>query len=686
MMKYSELIKLPVKEVSQCDINDLKKEISKIKGYHSGIQIANASVVDDILIVDLYKRGSGTLKLEYRHFFSKTDKKYVTQKIAEQKKGTGTIITYLRWYSAIYVRGAEKVVFDYLGEQKETYPLRALSNAENKIIEARRQERYDKITKVIDERMAVVSETPPQEFYDWLRDVEYVDERYFIYTRNPKDKMQYGICTFCKTKFSAMVKNGAVTICPECGSLLNCRSKGRSGSILEKRGNVSYVEIVTDTDGKTAIVERVFCTLSKISNISNWEIALKNEIHAFEVERCFYEAENELHLKYNDAKETFYYWGTFLASGNTRWCSNNQGVPPCRYKIKVFPGNLNELVNNFLPELKNVDLSAIAGSVRRELKWLCESVIKYRAIENLVKQGLTSLAREFVEMAYNGHGISVYDSRKIQRYIDDSQISAAGFLGVSRPEIKLFASMDIKPKEYQCYMAIKRHFGTVCVSDVIAIVEGKYDVDTVIDLFQYGCIPQKLRTYLDEQRVLPQSPRNGIERIFLDYLNIAGIIYGGISANIRYPRNLEEEHDKVMDIYESKKDALHEQMLIARSKLLEELDLSDEKYMIFPLRTTDDFTNESKVLHHCVKTYIKNCALGNTNIFALRKADKPDKPYFTVNIGNDGRLIQNRGVNNCDPPKAVKAFVNKWLKFVEKKLKTMSLEPGDTENQIRIGA
>lgn len=685
-MKYPELIKLPVKAISQRDIDDVKKEISKIKGYHSGIQIANASVVDDILIVDLYKRGSGTLKLEYRHFFSKTEKKYVTQKIAEQKKGTGTISTYLRWYGAIYLRGAKKVVSDYLGEQKETYPLGALRNTENKIIEARRQERYDKITKVIDERMAVIPEKPPQEFYDWLRDVEYVDERCFIYTRDPKDKMQYGICTFCKTKFSAPVKNGAVTICPECGSTLNCRSKGRSGSVLEKRGDVSYVEIVTDTDGKTAIVERVFYTISKISNISNWETALQTEIHTFETERRFYGAESGLHSKYNDANEWFYYWGTFLASGYERWCSNNQGVSPYREKIKVFPGNLNELVNKFLPELKNVDLSAIAGSVRRELKWLCESTIKYRAIENLVKQGLTSLTREFVEMGYNGHGISIYDSRKILRYTDNSQISAAGFLGVSRPEIKLFASMDIKPKEYQCYMAIKRHFGAVCVSDVVAIVEGKYSVDTVIDLFQYGCTPQKLRTYLDEQSVLPQSPRNGIEYIFLDYLNTARIIYGGISANIRYPRNLEEEHDRVMDIYENNKNALHEQMLLDRSKLLEELDYSDEKYLIFPLRTTDDFINESKVLHHCVKTYIENCALGKTNIFALRKADKPDKPYFTVNIGNDGRLIQNRGVNNCDPPKAVKAFVNKWLKFVEKKLKTLSLEPGDTENQIKIGA
>lgn len=685
MMKYSELIKLPVTAVEKSDLNGLKTELAKLKGYRRYAQIAAASVVDDILIVELYKLVNGAPQLEYRHFFSKTEEKYITQKVEEQKKGTGTITTYLRWYGAMYVRGAQKTVLDYLGKQSEENPLRALYNAENKVIAARRQQRYDKITRVIDARMAVVPEKPPREFYDWLRDVEYVDERYFIYTRSPKAKTQDGVCTFCKTMFSAPAKNGAAVTCPECGSTLNCRSKGRLGSEIRSWGNVSYVDEVTDTDGKPALVERVFYTVSTIKNISRWETALQTEISVFETERRFYDVVGGLTAKFNEADEWFYYFDTFLASGISRWCSNNQGVAPYRENIKVFPGNLNGLVNRYLP-MKNVDISAVAGSVHRELKWLCTAVEKYPAVENLAKQGLASLAREFASIAYTGRGVSIYDTRKLQCYIDISQKSAAGFLGVSRPEIKLFAGMDIKPEEYQCYMAIKRRFGTVRMSDVTAIAEGKYDIDTVIELLQYGCTPQKLIAYLDEQSALPHSPQRGIEHIFIDYLNMARGIYGGINADNRYPRNLDEEHDRVMKIYESKKNDLHAQMLISRSKLLEELDLSDEKYMIFPLRTADDFINESKKLNHCVKTYIKNCALGNTNIFALRKADKPDKPYFTVNIGNDGHLIQNRGVNNCDPPEAVKAFVDKWLKFVQKKLKTLSLMPGDTEDQIKIGA
>ena len=126
-------------------------------------------------------------------------------------------------------------------------------------------------------------------------------------------------------------------------------------------------------------------------------------------------------------------------------------------------------------------------------------------------------------------------------------------------------------------------------------------------------------------------------------------------------------------------------------KLLETLDFSDKRFTIFPLRTIGDFINESKQLKHCVKTYIDDCADGRTNIFALRMTDQLEKPYFTVNIANDGHLIQNRGLQNCAPPEDVKRFVDKWLKFVKKKLIEMSLVPGvtiktKTVNQFRIGA
>ena len=66
---------------------------------------------------------------------------------------------------------------------------------------------------------------------------------------------------------------------------------------------------------------------------------------------------------------------------------------------------------------------------------------------------------------------------------------------------------------------------------------------------------------------------------------------------------------------------------------------SDESFVIEPLRTVEDFVGESTALNHCVKTYVNQCAAGNTNIFGLRKKSEPDTPYFTGKVDNDGKLI-----------------------------------------------
>ena len=265
-MKYSELIKLPVKYPTQSDQEAFETENLLLGRYRRKKYIITASVTEDILIADIFEQNAEMmLGLVYRHFYDKRDKKYITQKIDSGKKGTGAIYTYCWECYSIYADGAEKVILDYL-EAGRTSGLKAINDEEQKILDAKRQARYDKITQIIDTRMAVLPDKPPAEFFDWIRDKVYLGERYFIYTRNPKVKMQRGVCTFCKKNFSAIAKNGKTVVCPECGSILRCCSKGRCGEIIEEWRNVSYVERVTDTDGKPAIVERVFYTKSIIKN------------------------------------------------------------------------------------------------------------------------------------------------------------------------------------------------------------------------------------------------------------------------------------------------------------------------------------------------------------------------------------------------------------------------------------
>lgn len=686
MLKYSELIKLSVVYPSKDDQERFIVENNECTRFNKKEYIVTASVSEDILIVNIFECTLKAMRPVYRHFYDKRDQKYVTQKADTGKKGMGTIYTYCSVYDGMYADGANQTILGYFGAKKIQSGLQVLQNEEQKILDMKRRERYGKITEIIDERMAVIPEKPPLEFYDWIRDVEYLNERFFIYTREPKAKEQSGICTFCKKTFSAPAKNGKTTVCPKCGSTLICRSRGNGGSQMYFYRDVSYVECVVDTDEKTAIVERVFHTSLRINDIWSWETSLHTELYISEAERRFYDPD-KLTPKNNCSNEHHYYWDTFLMSGECRWCSNNQGNPVWRKIDGVYPNNLEEIASYTTLNLQNVEVSAIAKNTKIDFQSICRAVSKYPVIENLAKQGLECLATEMIELADVAYRYHCCDEVGFTQYADFTQRSAAGFLNVSRPEIKQFAEINITPREYQIYMVSRHSDVSIEIRDIRELL-GKYginDEDLVEMIQQYGCKTRKLISYLRQQNKLAHRGKQLIID-YRDYLRMANAAYRGLNADSRYPKNLIREHDRLTALYEESKNKEQVSLFKKRVKVLEKLDYSDDAYTIFPLRTLMDFINESKELKHCVKTYFKRCAFGQTNIFALRKADNPDKPYFTVNIGNDGKLIQNRGMSNCNPPQEVREFVNKWLKFVRTKLKTMSLKPDENKNRIKIGA
>ena len=94
-------------------------------------------------------------------------------------------------------------------------------------------------------------------------------------------------------------------------------------------------------------------------------------------------------------------------------------------------------------------------------------------------------------------------------------------------------------------------------------------------------------------------------------------------------------------------------------------------------KSGDEIRAEGEVLHHCVGGYVSKVARGETNIFFIRKTDKPNEPYFTMEWKNN-TVVQCRGLRNCDMPPDVKAFVNvfkkKMLEAIERNSKPNKAE------------
>lgn len=126
--------------------------------------------------------------------------------------------------------------------------------------------------------------------------------------------------------------------------------------------------------------------------------------------------------------------------------------------------------------------------------------------------------------------------------------------------------------------------------------------------------------------------------------------------------NLKKHNKDFKDIsYNQLLDRIHEEERARRRKEMEDRARIPElektyyednyrEYIVggFILKTPaskEDLKKEGETLKHCVERYHEDIVLGKTNIYFLRTTDKPDDPFYTVEIVN-GELTQVRTTNN----------------------------------------
>ena len=73
-----------------------------------------------------------------------------------------------------------------------------------------------------------------------------------------------------------------------------------------------------------------------------------------------------------------------------------------------------------------------------------------------------------------------------------------------------------------------------------------------------------------------------------------------------------------------------------------------------------EIVNEGKRLHHCVGGYAQRHAYGKLHIMFIRRADKPDVPFYTVEVDLLGEIVQVRGLRNCKTTPEVQAFIEEY--------------------------
>lgn len=169
---------------------------------------------------------------------------------------------------------------------------------------------------------------------------------------------------------------------------------------------------------------------------------------------------------------------------------------------------------------------------------------------------------------------------------------------------------------------------------------------------------------------------------YVDYLEMREDLGYDLNNTVyQYPRNLDEEHNKmVMEINKEKAEARLREVArqypdIRKSyrSIRKKYFYEDENYLIRPARSAEEIVMEGRILHHCVggDGYLNRHNTGQTYILMVRFKDEPEIPYITVEIdAKYPRIIQWYGEFDKKPDeKNMQVWLDGWLM----KLKTGTL-------------
>lgn len=175
--------------------------------------------------------------------------------------------------------------------------------------------------------------------------------------------------------------------------------------------------------------------------------------------------------------------------------------------------------------------------------------------------------------------------------------------------------------------------------------------------------PALLAKYLRTQKRRHPEGKADL-RLWRDYRNLREAVPEELRGP-EWPENLRREHDLAVV---RQKVEVHKEMekgFRKRARELQKYRWEKDGILIRPPEDEAELIREGKVLEHCVATYAKKHAEGETVILFIRHADDPEMPWYTLNLDEKtGTVIQNRGKKNCPRTREIEKFEKEWLRWV----------------------
>lgn len=260
---------------------------------------------------------------------------------------------------------------------------------------------------------------------------------------------------------------------------------------------------------------------------------------------------------------------------------------------------------------------------------------KHKGAERLVKCGLQEIVSDCLR----------YHSRSTIESIHWNETEPHRMLGISRPAFAAIRNRWISLTDYRI---IQREFPDETLENQITynhILRNQYGtLDNVCQTAKAS--RTEMMKYLKKQDVTID--------IYSDYLRMSkGQRADMHDRAVLFPKNLVAAHDRRVSAREAiQRERRERQLKKCESqfnknyKWRKDLEFSEGDYLIRQPLSSAEIVAEGAALSHCVGGYAERHAEGKLSIMFLRKKSEPDKPYYTIEVSMDYKLVQCRGYKN----------------------------------------
>lgn len=547
-------------------------------------------------------------------------------------------------------------------EEKKDKPIHELlEQFQTDILERRLKKKKERRAAKIDLRMTEVPQCLPKSFSRWVDEKPLLRSRYLFY-RRVKKNLAACVCTYCQQdfflkrgeteKFPAHNKEGR---CPHCGSVVTFKAIGRTKHLTDHEKAAIF-----QRTKKGEIVLRFFHFRRYFD-----ELFSSPRTECQEEARLFLSPTGEITGEYK--------YGYSVKTGRYGWYAVKDQLVGEKKEIDfVVRLGLYQSYENLWFQERYVFTANLHGILKQlNLSFDLKHIFRTGKVD-LTSCLFRSYRYPFAPSLYR-IGLERVGMDLLVRYFDPAPRVTSGplhkQLGISKKELGWVRESGWGMREIE-FMG-KLQDSMVQKEEVRWFVENKIAVEAIRPFRQLMTYHRMIRYTKEQQkkqssREADSSPSETM-RQWQDYLEMCKKLdYDRRQDRVLFPRNLREEHDKLVQLIQVRKNAEADQKIQEVYPALEkQYSYQEKEYLIRPPRNFEDFVKEGASLAHCVcaSGYYRGHVAGDRLIFFVQNTADVESPLCTMEYDAQRRkVLQLRGYRNQAAPPEVREFVDRWLK------------------------